>query len=150
MGHLWAGNLQIIKYKNIIKSYYKNASLVILVYSVDDLKSYNNLKIWLNDIKSFSGENIKIILVGNKMDINNDKIKITKEMGYAFYQENKLNNFFESSAKTGYNINNIFIQAAKILYEDYYNTKEEIDNNDKIVIEDNNKVFQTCNNNICC
>ena len=137
-------------YRSLIKSYYKNASLVILVYSVDDLTSYNNLKIWLNDIKSFTEEKIKMILVGNKIDINDDKIKITKEMGYKFYKENNFNNFFESSAKTGYNINNIFIQGAKILYEDYFNKKEGNENNNNIVIEDNNKVFQTCNNNICC
>ena len=143
-------------YRSLIKSYYQNSSLVILVYSIDDLKSYNNLNKWLQDIKSFSEEKIKIFLVGNKNDINDDKRKITKEMGYAFCQENNLCNFFESSAKTGYNINNIFIEAAKILYEDHFNKmdkkeKTENENNDDIiVIEENNKVYQTCNNNTCC
>ena len=140
-------------YRSLIKTYYRNTSLVIIVYSIDDEKSFNKLNIWLNDIKSFSDENTKIFLVGNKIDIDADKRKITPEMGEKFYKENNLNNFFETSAKNGYNINNLFIQVAKILYNEYFDiNKEEINNskdNNLVLIEENNKILQTCKNKCC-
>ena len=103
-------------YRSLIKNYYKGASLIILVYSINDIKSFNKLKEWINNIREIN-ENVKIFLIGNKID-KEEQRKITKEMGEKFYQNNKLNSFFEASAKTGYNINDIFIQAVKILYDD--------------------------------
>ena len=140
-------------YRSLIKSYYRNTSLVILVYSIDDEKSYNKLNTWINDIKSFSEQNIVIFLVGNKNDISDDQRKITKNMGIKFCKDNNLNNFFETSAKNGYNINNLFLEAAKVLYEQNYIKNEEKQNksksNDIIIIEENNKVQQTCNLSCC-
>ena len=140
-------------YRSLIKSYYRNTSLIILVYSIDDKKSFNKLNSWLNDIRSFSEKNVKIFLVGNKIDINDEKRIITKDMGNQFYKDNNLNNFFETSAKTGFNIDNLFIEAVKILYEENFPEKKEKqkkEDNIKIVLEENNKIFQTCNNNNCC
>ena len=90
-------------YRALINSFYRNASLIILVYSIDDENSYNKLNNWLNDINSFFEEKITIFLVGNKIDIT-DKRKISTEMGRKFSEENNLNDFFEVSAKNGDNI----------------------------------------------
>ena len=107
-------------YRSLIKNYYRNASLVIIVYSIDDEKSFNKLNIQLNNIKSFSEGKIIIFLLGNKLDIDEDKRKITTEMGTKFYIENNLNNFFEISAKNRYNINNLFIQTEILLFLLFY------------------------------
>ena len=139
-------------YRSLIKSYYRNTSLVILVYSIDDEKSFNQLNSWLKDIRAYSEKNTKIFLVGNKIDINDENRKISNEMGNKFYKDNNLSNFFETSAKTGHNIENVFIQGVKILYEEnFINNKEEKknDTNSIIIVTDSNKVSQTCNNNCC-
>ena len=140
-------------YRSLIKSYYQNTSLAILVYSIDDENSYNKLNMWLNDLKSFCDEKIKIFLVGNKIDLE-DKRKISTEVGYKYYQKNNLNKFYEVSAKNGDNIKELFIEGAIILYNEYYKNNEEKikksnKDNDVLIIEDNNKVFQTCNNSCC-
>ena len=139
-------------YRSLIKSYYRNSSLVILVYSIDDEKSFNQLNSWLKDIRAYSEQNTKIFLVGNKIDISDENRKINNEMGNKFYKDNNLNNFFETSAKTGYNIENVFMQCVKILYEEnLMQNKEEkkSDTNNIIIVTDSNKVSQTCNNNCC-
>ena len=52
-------------------SFYKNISLAILVYSIDNLKSFENIeKKWLNEIKTKCNKDIKIFLIGNKIDLN--------------------------------------------------------------------------------
>ncbi len=68
----------------------------------------------------------RYFLIGNKIDLENER-KVTKEQGEKFCKENNINEFMESSAKTGVNAQNIFIKAAQTLYEDYikYQKKAE-------------------------
>lgn len=110
-------------YRALISSFYKNSSLAILVYAIDSVESFNNLEIWLNDIKTQSNPDIKIILIGNKFDLE-DRRQVEKEMGENFCKENELSFFMETSAKSGHNVINLFNEAAKILYEKYKEIKE--------------------------
>ena len=102
-------------YKSLITSFYRNASLAILVYSIDNQNSFNNIETWLNEIKSQSNPEIKIFLIGNKADLEDDR-NITFETAEQFSKEHSFNYFIETSAKTGLNAQNVFIQAAKELY----------------------------------
>ena len=110
-------------YRALISSFYKNSSLAILVYAIDSVESFNNLEIWLNDIKTQANPDIKIILIGNKFDLE-DRRQVEKEMGENFCKENELCFFMETSAKTGHNAVNLFNEAAKILYEKHKEIKE--------------------------
>ena len=69
----------------------------------------------------------KVFLIGNKIDLEKDR-KITKEEGEEFAKLNRLNFFIEASAKTGINAQNIFVQAAKTLYQDHLKYKNEMGN----------------------
>ena len=102
-------------YRSIIKSFYRNSSLAIIVYAIDSKESFKALQLWLNEIKTESNPDIDIILVGNKADLD-DKREIEKNFGEKFCEDNNLSLFMETSAKTGLNAENLFIKAAQILY----------------------------------
>ena len=102
-------------YRSLITSFYRNASLAILVYSIDNQNSFDNIEAWLNEIKSQASPETKIILIGNKTDLE-DKRKIPIETAEEFSKEHNFNFFLETSAKTGFNAQNVFIEAAKELY----------------------------------
>ena len=89
------------------------------------MHSFESLENWLNDIKTQSNPDIKIILIGNKVDLE-DKREVSKESGDKFCNSNKLCFFMETSAKTGFNAQNLFIEAGKILYNEYLRTKDNI------------------------
>ena len=110
-------------YKSLISSFYRNSSLAILVYSIENLESFENIKLWLNEVKTQSNPDIKIFLIGNKIDLEEQR-KISKDMAEEFKNNNKINFFLETSAKTGFNAKNVFIEAAKQLYEEHKNYKE--------------------------
>ena len=57
-----------------------------------------------------------MVLIGNKVDLE-DRREVKKEMGEDYYKKNGMNFFLETSAKTGINAENIFLEASKILYE---------------------------------
>ena len=123
-----------------IKSIYKNISLAILVYSINDYKSFENLEKWLDNLKLRSYPDIKIILVGNKNDLEEQRV-ITKEMGEIFCNNHKLTLFMETSAKTGSNVQNLFMKSVKILYKDVLGNKPKIiwNNVNNLEIEKINK-----------
>ena len=102
-------------YRSLITSFYRNSSLAVLVYPIDNRISYENIDSWLNEIKSQSNPEIKIFLIGNKTDLEEQR-QVTKEEAEKFGEDHSFNFFLETSAKTGFNAQNIFIRAAKELY----------------------------------
>ena len=104
-------------YRSLINSFYRNSSLAILLYSITTIKSFKNLELWLNDLKVNSNPDIKIFLIGNKKDLE-EKREVAIDKAKKFYEEHDIEIFMESSAKTGFNAQKIFIEAAKILYQE--------------------------------
>ena len=129
-------------YRSLISSFYNNSSLAVIVYAIDNEDSFNNLEFWLNELKTKGNPDINLFLIGNKADLE-DKRKISKEQGQDFCDTNNMKLFMESSAKTGFNAQELFVEAAKVLYDDYmkYKRKQKKQSNEKIKLEneDNKK-----------
>ena len=112
-------------YRSLIGSFYRNSSLALIVYSIDNENSFNNIESWLNELKTKGNPDINIFLVGNKADLE-DKRAITKEMASDVCDTHNIKFFLETSAKTGFNVKNIFIESAKLLYEQHIKFKDRI------------------------
>ena len=93
------------RFRTITKTYYKGSHGVILVYDVCDDKSFANVKNWIKQIEQNARSNICKILVGNKCD--KPERVITEEEGIKLGKFYNMN-YYETSAKTGQNINEIF------------------------------------------
>ena len=109
-------------YRSLISNFYRNSSLAILLYAINNRTSFINVEHWLKDLKSEANPNVRVMLIGNKCDLENERI-ISKDDGENFKEENKLDFFMETSAKTGENARNVLIEAAKFLYQDFLNKK---------------------------
>lgn len=111
-------------YRSLISSFYRNSSLAMIVYAIDNEESYNNLESWLDEIKCQTHPNLKIFLIGNKIDLEENRV-IEKEKAEKFYLDHQLDFFIETSAKTGENAQKVFIKAAQILYDEYIQSAEK-------------------------
>ena len=120
-------------YQSLITNFYRNSSLAIMVYSINDRKSFDALDNWLKELKKESNPDSKIILIGNKVDLESERL-ISYEEAEKYAQDFNFISFIETSAKTGFNAKKVFINAAKILYEEYikYN-KSVISENENII-----------------
>ena len=125
-------------YRSLISSFYRSASLAIIVYSIENEASFNNIEKWLNDIKTQSNPDVKIFLIGNKADLE-DKRKITKATGEKFCQEHQISFFAETSAKTGFNVENVFVEVAKELYIQHEDIKNRLSRSGSISLLEYNK-----------
>jgi small GTP-binding protein len=112
-------------YRSLISSFYRSASLAVIVYSIDSEESFKSIEKWLNDIKTQSNPDVKIFLIGNKADLE-DKREVTKESGEKFAKEHNISFFTETSAKTGFNVQNVFIEVAKELYRQHEEVKNRV------------------------
>ena len=113
-------------YRSLITNFYRNSSLAIIVYAINSKDSFDNIEMWLRELRTHSNPDAKVFLIGNKIDLENER-KITREQGESYAKSNKLNLFIESSAKTGFNSNKIFIKAAKMLYDEHLKYKDAED-----------------------
>ena len=118
-------------YKSLISNFYRNSSLAVLVYAIDNKESFTHVENWLNDLKSQANDDVRIFLVGNKSDLEEDR-KVTKEEGEKYKLDQHLDLFMETSAKTGQNARNVLVEAAKILYNDYLKFDENANNKNDI------------------
>ena len=123
-------------YRSLISSFYRNASLAMMVYAIDNGESFNHIETWLKEVKLQSNPDIKIFLIGNKSDLEENR-KVTTEAAKTFKDENGIHYFSEASAKNGVNAKEVFIEAAKLLYGEHLKYKErKFDKN----LSDNEKV----------
>ncbi len=111
------------KFRAISVNYLKAAHGVILVFDITKEKTFSALEEWMNHLKENNQLNIEKVLIGNKIDLE-EKRKIQTIEGENFKNENKIEMFMESSAKTGFNAQNIFIEAAKVLYNEHLKYKD--------------------------
>ena len=98
------------------------------------------MDLWLKDIKANSSPDIKIFLIGNKTDLEEHRV-IKTEQAEKFSDQYDLDYFVESSAKTGMNVQEIFIKAAKLLYKDLmdYNSNKKKKEKEKEKEKEKNK-----------
>jgi small GTP-binding protein len=142
-------------YRSLITNFYRNSSLAMMVYSINSRESFIHINQWLKEVKIHSHPDVKIILVGNKSDLENER-SVTKEEAQKFKDENEILYFEEASAKTGLNAKEVFNEAAKILYEEHKrykmratNNNSQQDNNNKAVPTKLKRVEQNRNKGCC-
>lgn len=58
------------RFKNITSSYFRGADGIIIVFDITDRLSYEGVQGWLTEIEKYTDPSIKILLVGNKSDLN--------------------------------------------------------------------------------
>ena len=128
------------KFRNIARQYYKGANGVLLIYDVCDRKSYERIGFWMDELKQNNEiEQLYIILVGNKIDLEEKRV-VTREEAEKYAEDNNIN-YIEVSAKTGEGILDLFNEVTKGTMDKVFNDQDNNEDKEKI------KTYLDTNNN---
>ena len=98
-------------YRSLSDNFIKGSVAVILVFSIIDLKSYEELfNFWTDKVEGLT-ENVLLYLVANKIDLEEESQIDIKNLDKLFQEEHN-GKFFEISAKTNFGISELFTQIA--------------------------------------
>ena len=99
------------RFRAITGNYLRNSHVVLLIYDITNMKSYESIPAWLELAQAnVSGETL-FMLVGNKLDLFEERV-VGQFNANAFAMEHKME-YFECSASKGMNVLFLFNQIAK-------------------------------------
>ena len=133
-------------FRSITRAYYKNSVCACVVYDITNRTSFDNIKSWIEDCKKHSPKTVFLVLIGNKNDLENNR-KVSYDEGVDFAKQYGML-FLETSAKTGKNINEVFLNScneiSKKIESGFYDLNREtcgikvgFNNQESIILEHN-------------
>jgi len=113
------------RYKSITAAYYKGAKGALIVYDTTSARSFENVDKWLGEIKEKAGKDIKLIILGNKIDLKDKKVVSTEQ---ALTRAKELDiPLMETSAKDATNVKEAFHDLLKEMYCELSKTLEIVE-----------------------
>jgi small GTP-binding protein len=98
------------RFKSISKTYFRNAVGAVLVYDLTNLNSFDELTDWLYDLQSQAATNAYVLLVGNKVDLEEQR-QVSGDAIRKFAQQHRLETL-ETSALSGKNVKEAFARLS--------------------------------------
>ncbi|KAI0070688.1 ras-domain-containing protein [Panus rudis PR-1116 ss-1] len=113
------------RYRSLIPSYIRDCSVAIVVFDITNRQSFLSTSKWIDDVRSERGNDVIIVLVGNKADLSDKRqdheyiyifpfAQVTLEEANAKANELGIM-FMETSAKAGHNVKSLFKKIAMSL-----------------------------------
>ena len=104
------------RYKSITSAYYKGSKGVLIVYDITNMETFEKIEQWLGEVKEKAGNEIKVILVGNKLDLEDRReVTLDNSLEKAIILNCPL---METSALDSTNVSKVFIDLLKEIYID--------------------------------
>ena len=60
-------------YRSLITNFHRNSSLAIIVYAINSKDSFDNIEMWLRELRTNSNPDVKAFLIGNKNDLEKER-----------------------------------------------------------------------------
>lgn len=103
------------RYRSLAPIYYRGACGAIVMYDVTSSESLGRAQSWIRELRANADPSLVIVLAGNKRDLESLR-QVSYEDGRALAAEEAVAGFFETSAKDGFNVQEVFAElAAKML-----------------------------------
>lgn len=104
-----------------VNEMYRSIKAALIVYEIDNRRSFDDASRWLEDIRSVAGEHVVIALVGCKSDLEDSRV-VPTEVARAFADKHSLL-FFETSARgLMSDVGKVFYDTMSAVHKKYYDS----------------------------
>ncbi|CAH8666610.1 unnamed protein product [Heterobilharzia americana] len=134
------------RFRAVTRSYYRGAAGALLVYDITRKPTFNRIQTWLTDARRLTSPNTVIFLIGNKADLEEQR-DVTYEEAKQLAEENGLM-FLECSAKSGANVENVFIETARKIFQNVQDGSVYLNSVDGGVLSKGSLAAGTGRNNV--
>jgi len=110
---IWDIAGQFEKFGRFHDTFYKNANGALLVFDLLQPSTFDSVDKWHKDVVKVLGKEIPFILIGNKKDLLENIVRPIDEKSSAEYAKEKNSIYIETSAKTGLNVEEAFLELTK-------------------------------------
>lgn len=86
------------RFRTITQSYYRSANAVVITYDITKKDTFKNVVRWTEDVKKYAPANVIKLLVGNKIDIAENR-EVTLEEARSCAAHYNMIDTLEASAK---------------------------------------------------
>ena len=107
------------RYKFLRSSFFDGAHGALVVFDISRWHTFEELTDWLSDLRDFAGEHVPFILIGNKVDLIKDVYGEFDRESVEEFAKNENSYFLETSAKTGENVEGVFLDLTKKMIKSY-------------------------------
>ena len=121
------------RFKSLAMTYYRKAYGILLLFDVTKRSSFISCKNYLEEVRINSDKNCVIYLVGNKIDLENQR-QISYDEANIFDKKEKIK-YIETSAIKNLRVGEVFSSLLNNIYE----IKKE-ENKNKLFLEEGNKI----------
>ncbi|KAM3870078.1 EF-hand calcium-binding domain-containing protein 4B [Diretmus argenteus] len=111
------------RYRSITKQFFRKADGVVVMYDITAEQSFTAVRQWLTSVQEGAGEDIPIMLLGNKTDMESAR-EVQRGVGENLAKDCQLI-FYECSACSGHNVVESMVHLARILKEQEDSEKEK-------------------------
>ena len=143
-------------YRYVRKNYYIGAMGILLVFDITNMESFQNLNKWIYDIRAHAPNNAIITLVGNKSDLEDQRV-VSTEAALAYAEQNNIN-YIEVSARDSGMIESMFLEFTREIHGIFkpiaiadekkikiaYNRNKPFTESDRANITRNNRAKNKC------
>eukprot|EP00039_Didymoeca_costata_P011913 m.169838 g.169838 ORF g.169838 m.169838 type:complete len:202 (-) comp15329_c0_seq1:143-748(-) len=104
------------RFRSMAPMYYRGAAAAVLVYDITSKVSFSEVDSWFAELKERADPDLVFCVVGNKVDLRNND-SVSYEEGHEYAKEKLKAIFFETSAKDGTKVADVFLEIAKKLLQ---------------------------------
>jgi len=103
-----------VNYIEVRNEFYKESQALIIMFDIAKKASFDALDMWLREASKNGGENLPVFIVGNKVDLQ-DQRKVTKNEAEKWVKSRNFGGYFETSSKEGNGYLALFSAVAEAL-----------------------------------
>ncbi|BGO99779.1 hypothetical protein NBRC10513v2_004006 [Rhodotorula toruloides] len=101
------------RFRSVTRNYYRGACGAVVVFDITSRRSFESLTSWLSDARALASPDLEVVIVGNKLDQEDDRQVPYLEASRWAQEHGAL--YVETSSKTGENVEQPFILLARAI-----------------------------------